>query len=89
MPPRKPRPKPSRARTERRLPALQFSHPLPYGAVLHEGGVQFVVYSRSATGMRVLLYDAPDAADPAEFGVLDLARKAAGQQHRGDAGANR
>ena len=37
--------------------ALQFSHPLPYGAILHEGGVQFVVFSRSATAMRLLLYD--------------------------------
>jgi len=37
-------------------PALQFSYPLPYGAILHEGGVQFVVFSRSATAMRLLLY---------------------------------
>jgi glycogen operon protein len=41
----------------RHHPALQFSHPLPYGAILHEGGVQFVVFSRSATAMRLLLYD--------------------------------
>ena len=40
-----------------RHPALQFSHPLPYGAILHDNGVQFVVFSRSATAMRVLLYD--------------------------------
>jgi glycogen operon protein len=38
------------------LPHLQFSYPLPYGAVLRDGGVQFVVYSRSASSMRVLLY---------------------------------
>jgi len=71
MPPRKTRPKPSRAHAEKPLPPLQFSHALPYGAVLHDGGVQFVVYSRSATGMRVLLYD--DAADdePAEVIALD------------------
>ncbi|MCI0335212.1 MAG: glycogen debranching protein GlgX [Planctomycetes bacterium] len=37
-------------------PQMQFSYPLPYGAVLRDGGVQFVVYSRSATAMRVLLY---------------------------------
>jgi glycogen operon protein len=37
-------------------PQLQFSYPLPYGAVLRDGGVQFVVYSHSATAMRVLLY---------------------------------
>src|SRR4029079_5920923 len=35
---------------------MQFRYPLPYGAILQEGGVQFVVYSRSATAMRVLLY---------------------------------
>ena len=40
-----------------RHPALRFTHPLPYGAILHDGGVQFVVFSRSATAMRVLLYD--------------------------------
>ena len=36
--------------------SLQFRYPLPYGAILHENGVQFVVYSRSATALRVLLY---------------------------------
>ena len=35
---------------------LRFAHPLPYGAIVHDGGVQFVVFSRSATAMRVLLY---------------------------------
>ena len=35
---------------------MQFRYPLPYGAILQEDGVQFVVYSRSATAMRVLLY---------------------------------
>jgi len=50
--------------------ALQFNYPLPYGAILHEGGVQFVVFSRSATSMRLLLYDREtdrDAADIIEF----------------------
>ena len=37
--------------------ALRFSHPLPYGAIVHDGGVQFVVFSRRATAMQVLLYD--------------------------------
>ncbi len=37
-------------------PTLQFSYPLPYGAIVHEGGIQFAVYSKSATAMRVLLY---------------------------------
>jgi isoamylase len=54
------------------LPPLQFNYPLPYGAVLHSSasprdqGVQFVIYSRSATAMRVLLYDRVDDPDPAE-----------------------
>jgi len=62
------------------LPPLQFSHPLPYGALLREGrgrrkgGVQFVAYSHSATKMRVLLYDAADAAEPAEVVELDPAK---------------
>jgi isoamylase len=37
-------------------PQMQFSYPLPYGAQLRDGGVQFSVYSKSATAMRVLLY---------------------------------
>ena len=45
----------------RRLhPELQFTHVLPYGALVHDGGVQFVVFSRSATAMRLLLYDNVD-----------------------------
>jgi glycogen operon protein len=47
-------------------PPLQFSLGLPYGAVLQEGGVHFVVVSRNATAMRVLLYDHVDDPDPAD-----------------------
>ena len=47
-----------------RQAALKFTHPLPYGAIVHDGGVQFVVFSRSATAMRVLLYDSVDDPDP-------------------------
>jgi glycogen operon protein len=54
-----------------RHPALQFSHPLPYGAILHDSGVQFVVFSRSATAMRVLLYNNVDDREPAETIVFD------------------
>ena len=54
-----------------RHPSLQFSHPLPYGAILHDHGVQFVVFSRSATGMRVLLYDKVSDREPAETIVFD------------------
>ena len=71
MPPRKPRAPAKRAHAQKPLPPLQFSHPLPYGAVLHEKGVQFVVYSRSATAMRVLLYDSPNDPEPAEVIALD------------------
>jgi len=47
-------------------PQLQFNHVLPYGAVLHDSGVQFVVFSRSATAMRLLLYDRVTDREPAE-----------------------
>jgi glycogen operon protein len=45
-------------------PHAQFSYPLPYGAVLRDGGVQFVVFSKSATAMRVLLYQRVTDRDP-------------------------
>lgn len=48
-------------------PQLQFSYPLPYGAVLRDGGVQFVVYSKSATAMRVLLYRHVHDREPARL----------------------
>ena len=47
-------------------PKLQFTHVLPYGAILHENGVQFVVFSRSAKEMRLLLYDNVDDTEPTE-----------------------
>jgi isoamylase len=74
---RKPKAVVERTHAEQPLPPLQFSHPLPYGALLRdrsgrqEQGVQFVVYSRSATAMRVLLYDAVDAPEPSEVIALD------------------
>ncbi|HEX3600849.1 MAG TPA: glycogen debranching protein GlgX [Lacipirellulaceae bacterium] len=45
-------------------PPMQFNYPLPYGAVLRDGGVQFAVYSKSATAMRVLLYQRVTDRDP-------------------------
>ncbi len=45
-------------------PPMQFNYPLPYGAVLRDGGVQFVVYSKSATAMRILLYTRITDRDP-------------------------
>ena len=50
-----------------RPPALKFTHPLPYGAILHDDGVQFVVFSRNATAMRVLLYDRVEDTEPSEL----------------------
>ena len=54
-------------------PTLQFTHMLPYGAILHENGVQFVVYSRSATAMRLLLYDNVDDPEPDVRSAASLA----------------
>ncbi len=53
-------------------PKLQFNHMLPYGAILHESGVQFVVFSRSATAMRLLLYRDVNDTEPDE--VIDFNR---------------
>ncbi len=50
--------------------ALQFHYPLPYGAMPTDGGAQFVVFSRSATAMRLLLYDDVGDAEPSE--VIDF-----------------
>jgi len=52
-------------------PALQFNYPLPYGAILRDDGVQFVVFSRSATAMRLLLYDKLGDHDPKEIISFD------------------
>jgi glycogen operon protein len=52
-------------------PALHFTHPLPYGPILHDGGVQFVIFSRSATAMRLLLYDLVTDREPAEVIEFD------------------
>lgn len=49
---------------------MQFTHLLPYGALLHDNGVQFVVFSRNATSMKVLLYDDADQTEPAD--VIEL-----------------
>ena len=47
-------------------PELQFNHLLPYGAIVKDGGVQFVVFSRSATAMRLLMYDRGDDLEPSQ-----------------------
>ena len=50
---------------------LPLSYPLPYGAILRDDGVQFAVYSRSATAMRVLLYDRVSDREPKTIIELD------------------
>ena len=60
-------------------PTLQFTHMLPYGAILHENGVQFVVFSRSATAMRLLLYDHVDDREPAEIIEFDREHRPLGR----------
>lgn len=55
-----------------RPPSLKFTHPLPYGAIVHDDGVQFVVFSRSATAMRVLLYQHVEDREPVE--IIDFDR---------------
>jgi len=74
MPPRRKKVAARRRHAKKPLPPLQFSQALPYGAVLHDKGVQFVVYSRSAAAMRVLLYDRVEDTEPAEVIALDPAK---------------
>ena len=52
-------------------PVLQFSYPLPYGPIFHEGGIQFAVFSRSATAMRLLLYDRVTDREPVDYVDFD------------------
>ncbi|MDA7977255.1 MAG: glycogen debranching protein GlgX [Pirellulales bacterium] len=54
-------------------PPLDFAYPLPYGARVRDGGVHFTVFSRSATGMRLLLYADVHAQEPCEVIQLDPA----------------
>ena len=49
------------------LPDLQFTYRLPYGAAVTDRGVQFTVFSRSATAMRLLLYKNVDDREPSEM----------------------
>jgi isoamylase len=52
-------------------PVFQFTHAMPYGALIHDGGVQFVVFSRSATAMRLLLYDEVHDREPSDVVPFD------------------
>lgn len=52
------------AQPHKTLPPMQFAYPLPYGAILREDGVQFVVFSKNATAMRILLYKKVNDPEP-------------------------
>ncbi len=52
-------------------PTLQFAYQPPFGATLQESGVQFSVFSRSATAMRLLLYNKVSDREPAEIIEFD------------------
>ncbi len=50
---------------------VQFAYQPPFGPTLHENGVQFSVFSRSATAMRLLLYNKVSDREPAEVVEFD------------------
>lgn len=50
---------------------LQFTYQPPFGSILQENGVQFSVFSRSATAMRLLLYNKVTDPEPAEVIEFD------------------
>ena len=47
--------------------AMRFNYQLPYGAILHDNGVQFVVISRLAKSMKLLLYNKVSDTEPSEI----------------------
>ncbi len=51
-------------------PDLHLAYKNPFGATLQDTGVQFSVFSRSATAMRLLLYNKVNDLEPAE--VIDF-----------------
>ncbi len=52
-------------------PKTQVSYALPYGAAVQESGTLFRVFSRSATSMRLLLYDRVNDREPADVIEFD------------------
>jgi isoamylase len=58
--------------------ALALQHFSNFGPTVLEHGVQFAVYSRTATALRLLLYDHQDDRDPAEVIEFDRARERRG-----------
>lgn len=45
---------------------LRFTRQLPFGAILHDNGVQFVVVSRLAKAMKLLLYNEASDREPSD-----------------------
>ena len=52
-------------------PSLQFAYQPPFGATINNTGVQFSVFSRSATAMRLLLYNDVADTEPSEIISFD------------------
>ena len=46
-------------------------HPAPIGATVADGGVNFSLFSRTATGVELLFFDREDAAAPSRTLTLD------------------
>jgi len=55
-------------------PEMHFTYQMPYGAALQDTGTQFSVFSRSATSMRLLLYNKVNDLEPAEIIEFDPER---------------
>jgi isoamylase len=51
-------------------PELKFKHRVPYGAIPLRGGVQFIVISRGATAMRLLIYKQVKDREP--YAIYDF-----------------
>lgn len=52
-------------------PSLQFAYQPPFGANVNNTGAQFSVFSRSATAMRLLLYNEVTDTEPSEIIAFD------------------
>jgi glycogen operon protein len=67
--------KPVLARSLHRVAsALPVSNPFPLGATVSAQGTNFSIFSASATGMRLVLFDHPDDPSPARTITLDPVR---------------
>jgi isoamylase len=58
--------------------AVRSGAPLPLGAHARQGGVNFAIFSRHATGVRLDLFDAPGDAMPSRTIILDGSRNKTG-----------